>query len=304
MLDFINNLLPNFEKRRVLSQCEDLNQQLNDIILPILETSVEVIDQTGVTATGSEFGRRLEKILSRSLKSQLKSHELRNYCTIMFATSQRFFAKLTLLKHWANKVFEQRVASSGMNFKQMQVLRLIELGNFYIRYTIKALDYIVYQECEAGAVKHRDKPLTPAEIKWLEANIEVYQRLSFVYTMNDVSFNKTIEKTSELIVKEVDESQVIASGVNANPFSLNYVPVISDISFSVLEWYTDYKHKGYESNKSRLKAIQLRLQLLKQQADTGNTDPAIERQIEYYTSLVKQLEAKIHDYEKAAGVAE
>lgn len=302
MFDFFKKLIPNFDKRKLMSQCDVLQQQLDDILLPSLNTVNDIYNVNQRKQTVSPTGIKFEKDLQRAIRPQLGVLASSDYVTILLTTTTQLKSKLVILRKWVDETFAGNIDKNGINYRQLQILRMIDLGLFYVRFGLKMVDQIIYEECEIGGLAKGEKPLTPAEIKWLLKNQETFFRLCQIYTIKDIDFDKMIRATSELVVSESEE--LGPQGANTDPFRTNYVPVISWLAEGIGNVILQYQHKTYEANKTRLRVLQLRLQLLQQQQQEGNADPAIQRQIDYYTNLVKKLEQEINSYEKKAGVAD
>lgn len=303
MLDFFRKLLPNFEKRRLVSYHDNVAQTTNDIVVPGLEQLSEYRIEQGVKDLfyKSEYAMtRFHKPITKRLQGTLTSSELKEVETVLLSVTKRMSLKLSLLRGYIDKLFGNQVSTETLSFKQVEIIRLLDLMSFYNRYTMKFIHYALYEH----GVKHQTvvaNPLTPGEVKWLNDNISTYLNLCVIFAMKDTEFTDIINKTSDLeITTAEDNAQIL--GTAADPLKLGFVPVIGTTILFVQNLYLEYEVKRYESAKLRLQSVQLHLQLLKQNADNNPEDETIKRQIDYHTNRIKELEVQIKKFEEKAGV--
>ena len=303
MLDFFRKLLPNFEKRRLVNYHDTVSQTTNDVVISGLIRLVEIRNEEGVKDLlhKSDYAvTRFHKPAIKRLQGALNSSELKEVETVLISVTNHMKAKLALLREYIDKLFGNQVSSETLSFKQVEVIRLLDLMSFYNRYTMKFIHYALYEHSVKNGIK-LDNPLTPGEVKWLNENISTYLNLCVIFAMKDAQFADVINKTSDLeITAAEDNTQVL--GTNADPFKLGFMPGVGSLILFVQNLYLEYEIKQYESAKLRLQSVQLQLQLLKQKAETNQEDETIKRQIDYHTSRIKELEAVIHKFEEKAGV--
>lgn len=301
MLNFFKKLLPNFEKRRLLNQCEVLRENISSVLLPYVNQVIEFTQTTGLRETTSKTGITLQKTLRRRLDRVLQNSDKVNYATLISAVLTQLDAKVQLLYKFVDDNFNQEVSTSGINYKQLHIMRLIDLGNFFVNYTIKVLDQISYEEAQTAAIR-TENSLTPAEIKWLELNLPTYIELAAIFTEKEMDFARMIEETAQVNVVESEELAE-ASGLNTDPHKLGFMPVIGDVILFVNEQVVLYENNRYEANKTRLKVFQLRLLAMKEHYEKTQSNLSDEEKaklikgIDYWTKKIKDLEYKIKKHE-------
>lgn len=302
MLDFFRKLLPNFEKRRLVSQYDNTVQTANDIVLNVL-TAIQTQRAEGVTNVlhSSDYATtRFVKPITKRLLGQLNNTEMKEFETILIAITGRMLTKLTQLRSYIDKLFGNQISSETLTFKQVEIIRLLDLAGFYNRFTSKMIHYCLYEHSVKTGIKI-DCPLTPGEVKWLNENISAYLNLCVIFAMKDAQFVDIINKTSDLEIKEANDN-VEVLGTAADPLRLGFMPGVGSAILFVQNLYLEFEVKKYEAAKLRLQSVQLQLQLLKQKAENNPEDEAIKRQIDYQTNRIKELEATIHKFEEKAGV--
>ena len=299
MLNFFEKLLPNFEKRRLITQVEHSHQTVYDLVIPASEACVIARNELGIK-TSNATSKRFEKDASRQLLKYIKPANLTNYASIINTVAQGLGGKLNILRKLVNEDFGNQTSTKGLTFKQLEVMRLLDLSTFFSDYSMKLLTISMWEETIDKGVE-ADKPLLPGELKWLDANYFSFLNICTIFATPDKEFEKIIDGTSELVVAEV--SQDVANlGINSDPFKLGFMPVIGDIIFSIREHFLEVQNRKYEGNKLRLVSVQIQIQLIKEKLANNQDDPVLLKQLEYHTDRVKKLEADIRKYEEKAGV--
>lgn len=296
MFDFLKKLLPNFEKRRLVSQLNSLNDQIDILLLPTLVVTDESVRELELKTLFKQ-AQMLEKDANRLLRNRIPASRLTNYSGILIAVTEDVKSKLAFLRKEVDVLFDSNIATSGLSFKQAEVLRLIDLVSFYCKYSMKLIHATMQANTLDAGIKI-DSVLAKPEMKWLIEQYANFLRVCDVFTMKEEQFRKAIELTSDLIIAEVENANVL--GVSTDPLRLNAFSTPDNWILSIRLLWVEYDTKRYEANKLRLQSVQLQLALLKEKLESGQTDEAIRRQIDYYTNRVKELEYAIHKYEEKA----
>lgn len=301
MLDFFKKLLPNFDKRRLIHQHDSVKQTLADIVIPMLESFVNVRVENPKILHNSAYAKQFIKEAQRRLNRNVPASTLKEYETILTAVSTATLSKLSIIRKYIDDLFNEQVASNGLTFKQVEVIRLLDLMSFFNTYSVKLSHYAGHEDFVKTTGIKVDSPLTPAELKWLNENHKTFIDLCAIFTMKEVDFNTIIQRTSELEVTEAEGNAVVL-GTHADPMKLGFMPGVGSLILFIRENWLAYEVNKYEAAKLRLQSLQLQLQQMKQRQSENPEDAALARQIEYYNNRIKQLEVEIHKFEEKAGV--
>lgn len=300
MLDFFKKLLPNLEKRKMIGQVENVKQGVNDVLFQTTAAVIATRFELGNKPTVSTLGKQFERDAVRRFGRKLHHNETSNYAVIVESVAKRLDSKLLILRRYIDELFSNNVATSGLTFKQVEVMRLVDLGQFFVKYSMKLIHQVNWEECKANGID-LDKVLLPGEVKWLQENYQSYLSLCEIFSLPDNEFSTTINRTSDLVISEV-EQDVGVLGVTTDPLRLGFMPIVGDVIFFIRSLGLEAENKAYERNKLRLQSIQLQLQALQQKQKEGVENESLKRQIDYYSERIQSLENEIRKYEEKAGV--
>lgn len=296
MLGFFKRILPFFEKRKLMSQIDGIRQRRNDILTPALASIVEIYSAKAT----SEIGKRFERFMEKELKKIEPAINKGNFAYMVQLVNNDLGPKLDLSETYMKEMFQETTSSDALTFKQLEIIRVLDLFAFFLNYSMKTMNYLVWGELTKQGTK-TDCPITDAEIKWLQQNESTYFGICKVICLKDADFKKAIESTTELTVSESDEANTV--NVATDPLRLGFCPGVGSVILFVREQWLAYEVKKYEANKLRLQSIQLQLKLLQETQQENPEDESVKRQIDYITERVKKLEHDNHKFEEKAGVA-
>lgn len=319
MFDFIKKWLPGVsEKRRILGALNNTKTTAEQSVYPsLLMINAEAIED-GFWDEGIFEKSKLFIDLTKALKKQalgrqgwvdgqarqvdLNKHYLIDNLIIVNAG---FTQKLDLLIRHVTKEFSDKLTQEALTFKQAEILKLHDYFSFGVDYLNKLVTGFL--DDYTSIVKNGDKnTLLPGERKWLETQMGLFAQIAEIGIMKNTEFEKLLNSSSDVIISEVIDPEgnldtIATQGIETAPIS-GFMPVIGTAIYALGKWGVEREHKKYESNKARKKLTELHIEKLRQQQSGENPDPAIQKQIEYYTKLVQDLEASIYKYEEKIGV--
>lgn len=310
MLDFLKKLLPNFEQNKLYSSIDNLENNLKTNVVPIIsyykiESSPddERVNK-GILTLQSKYAQRFEKDCKRigiiqlvkpyTVKSNIGTMEILESATYQLLNQADTFRK------YVKELFNKDIDSNSLSFKQAEVLKLIDLSHFWADYTLTLFNYVIWEDLMAVGSK-TDKPVTDAKFKWLNDNYNTYLELTKIFLFPIKQLEQIINSVSDLSIVEAGDNAVLL-GVKADPLRLGFMPVVGDLILNIRLWSVQRANNIYECNKLKCQVLQLQLQALKDGHAGKEITPAVQKQINYITDRVKNLEYKIHKYEESAGV--
>nr|DAT18095.1 MAG TPA: hypothetical protein [Caudoviricetes sp.] len=300
MLDFFKKLLPNFEKRKLVGLCDNSLQYYSQILIPTIDNYNEYFISNGSKATSSPLGKRLQKDLERALSGTKLSREYRGHLGLLVkGVSTAILTKLNHLRKYVLEEFGNNVATNGISFQDLHVLRMLDLITFFFKYSNLAIHQVVQDECDAASVP-LPKSLTPAEQMWLNDNFNTYIRLATLMAEDESTFESVIKSTSELIVAETND--IGGQLNNTDPHKLGFIPIVGDLILLLGNAYVTIEHDMYERDKLHQQSVMLRLNLLKESLNGQEPTPEQLKTIQYMEERIKKLSYKIKQYEEKVGV--
>lgn len=321
MFGFLKKLFPDvFEKRELVSKIMPVITEA-----PSLEEYLLGFTQSEQDGIGFEENQQKLNKLYNALVKEFKKQGITKGSWVSNSKRQVDFSKYSLftnlstialalgekaeiLGKYIEKEFSTKIAVDGVTFKQAEVIKLTSYLRFAVDYLYKFStgcfdDYYTTQPNSPV----RRMTLLPGERKWLENEMGLFVQVVAIVISDARNFEQLLNKASDIIVAEVINGDgtvdnVATQGINTAPVS-GFMPVIGSAIYSIGKWSVERDHKKYESNKARRQLTQLHIENLRQQLNDENPDPAIIKQIEYYTKLIQDLEASIYKYEEKIGVA-
>lgn len=303
MFDWIKSLFPTMEQRRLLDMCDKQQDFLTTILLPGTFTYNETMRDLGIRASTVARAKEFEKFIASNGQVHLDRKYWNAWGFLLEGIAERLYNKLDVLRVYVKRDFQPKVVVDSLTFKQINVIRLLDLAKFWENYALKMLHQIIWEECEQNMVASPVKPLVKAQLEWLNVNKQHFFRLSSIFAQKDVDFQKTLDATSDIVISEAGAENVNLLGQSADTFRLGFMPVIGDAILAIRERNLAVENEEYEANKSRLQTLQLQLQALRiKREDQQEVSPALLKQIEYQTNRIAELEYDIRKYEEKAGV--
>lgn len=306
--DFFKKLLPNFEKRKLIDQCNMVKLGLEEVALPTAELMLTQFKEDNINLSKSKTMVRitndLKKIFSRERSQSVSSAELQNGVFLLNRCLLAIQTKEAALRQYIEENFSDVVVKDGLSFKQVHVIRLVDLMNFFIRYT---MDTFTLCQCEINeAYGIGDKvPFLRHQLEKYNNEYPNFLTLVGIFIAENKTFMDIIESTSDMIVSEVADSQlpaIAATNANIDHKRIGFMPIIGTAILQVRNMILAHQINVYERNKVLKQSIELRLLNLKQRQENGEQDPQIQRSIDALTSRLQKIDYDIEKFEKSAGV--
>lgn len=199
-------------------------------------------------------------------------------------------------------LLETSVINEGLTAKKASFIRASEVMSFISKYLIELLNAAyVYEALNLKAELQETLELSPASIKYLNANISRFSRVFSDLSVDHKTFTKLYSSIPEVILNSKTEQSIkgIYNEKQIDPFSSGFIAGFSynpiyHTRMIIAEWQTN----RYNANREKKKVLELRLLHLKMLADDKN-DAALEKEITYLQSRIDNLERKMREVEDA-----
>lgn len=301
MFEFIKRLLPSTERSRLQEQLQNIHTAMLEHVGKMAtlgaSTMVDGQGKVGKCKLTDDLFKRANN------DANLKVYNFNNIPELITLVVHNSDAKIDMLSKLISKEFTYSFSKSALTFKQLHILRLLDLMTFYTKYALRVMDYGFHQEY--GIAINQDPPLLAGEIKWLEKYADTFIRFTGVLLEKDKTFESLIESTSDYVIEEAGEAAQ-SIGIVTDPHRLGFMPVIGDVILYFREQSARRQVERYEANKNRVTRYRLQIEkyrLERQRLEQGD-DATVQKQIDqldkqitYYDKLVKKLESSIQKYE-------
>lgn len=200
------------------------------------------------------------------------------------------------------KAIPKEATAEALDYKAATLVQYAQVLSFASRYTRKLLLVVL-----ADTSAENPKATVPFKSGLAKPEIVAMQKevANFYAAMNTLAlvaknFAKSIKEIPEINVELSDyEMQKEVSGVQRlDPFQMGFFSARWNPIYHIRMAYTDWVINSYESAKADRMALEYRIQALKDSAE-GQSNPKLERAIEYHTEQLQKVNHKIHQIEES-----
>ena len=302
---FTRTFLPNFSKATVTDQIALLREELKTKTLPPYRSATE--PEVGFRGR-NPFKAKWPKLYNdkaTSEKINVRNREFPyqplNVIEIIACVLETMDGKLKYLEELTMKSFSDDIVNTQLTFLQTNLLRLVEMSEFYLVYARKFLILLIdeeYNTLNAKVGKHR--PLVKGDIKWIETHFPTFMKMTAIYAVDKENFIRAIKSMPEMTVPDSKDEYELAEKVhsdNLDPFGMRFVPYVFNPIYHIRSAILNWRHSRIEAAKTEREYLELRLQQYRMKL--GGADNAkMEQIIEATEERLKKLNVKITEMEE------
>lgn len=284
-INYLKTFLPQFSKDRI-AELGRINQSELDIyVIPSYKEA-----ESGLK--NRDFKSKTIKNFSSTFKQNVKGESGDNIVVAVRKALERVSDNNKFLSAKTDVNFESEIVIAGVTVMKANIIRLLELNSFVIRYSMRFLNYLYILETEATNADPRYvvNSLSAGEIAWVEKNF-----LDFCFAMRCVAkpekeVTKIFENIPDIVLGDSPEAVVSAIGeARVDPFNTKNVSgFTSSPIFHVRLIVAQWQANRYKEQKELKTILELRLLNLKN-VQENKPDASVEKQIEYMQSRVDRL---------------
>lgn len=292
---FLRNILPSFSRNDVLDKIHSIGQKIMKILSPSLDLANETLDESHFK---SNFSKSVAKDFRMALPANLRS-ETRPVTRFLPKAIKNAQLLLEQIEQYAGRNLTASIHIEGISYQKATVLRLIELMDFFVDYSIRHLSYVVASETNIEDYGRPDGlAFTPDELRYLENNRGIWIKMIAMLQEDPKVAMKKVADIPEIVLGDMDVASVPAlAGAAADPLHLGLIPIASNIfrwvGLRVAHWEID----RYERALQEKRVIELRLESRRQRL-AGNPDAATEAIVANYENELVLVRERIKDMER------
>jgi len=228
---------------------------------------------------------KISRAITTSSKTNIGGMILENYSNI-----ENNFKKLS---GQIDTTFKDKIDPNGTTLKQLNLLALIDLGMFFIRYTNKLM-VETSRSILANSKGKKDYIPTKYRFKFLNDNFKLYTKIFDLFALNQKEFSKQVNEAPSLLITsanvdmlagELPSKVKTALGTAPNGFIGN--PFIW--ARRVFQGTLDESYSEINDHKRYLEAT---LVAVRQEAN-GKTSPSLQKEINSIEERIKTAEFKL-----------
>ena len=288
--DFVSKLSGNIQQRDIYKSIASIMDTIadnNDIIISVDEF------MDGKTINDSNI-KKLEKDFLADLK-EAGVKNVGNFFNAIKMNHEKVMILCPVLKKLVRDNLATDNYQSAMTYDKATLIRLIELFDFSINYSLKLMHYLL--NVQSASFKDSDEKihLTAGEIKNIVTNLSNWTSvLSIVLPIKNLE--DVINKIPSIEISRDWVSGTVSDAGEKDPLKLGFVGVSYNPFYYAQRWAAEWSVEKNRADKERKRVMELRLYHLKNQYNES-PDPAMEMRINKMEVELSKIEYSIKQFE-------
>jgi len=194
----------------------------------------------------------------------------------------------------------ETISSLNIDARVATCMQLVETCSWVARYARKFVEYITILETDSSGLysNYKNEQITKGEIKFIEERYSFFlSSLEFI-SEKDFKFKKKFDEIPAVTMSNDNKADTLFSKAKMDPFRLGFIPVKYNPFFIIGKWIAEYEVDRYKEAQEDLIRTKNRIYLL-EQAQKGNTDPRVEKEIELLRIKAEKLTYRINKTEES-----
>lgn len=291
VIAYVKSLLPTYERRDVLAVLTQLQTEHADSLMPVV-AEIRSLSQ------GHQFSSKLYTRYAYALSKHVNSKQAP--MELLLQSLERIQGNFVVLEKEIRANLGVQVATAGITYDSVNVLRYLDSVAFYIRYARKFMLKVTADE--SAKLGGTPANWVRAELEFLDNNLGNFAGLFNAMYQSETELKQTFRKTSNAVVDAETADLAIRTLGNkkVDPMQLaNFSPQENWI-FSLGKMITEWQVNRYRAGKADLAALEMRLQEMRELHDSGKASPKMQRLIIDLEKRVEKIDAKISSIEEDA----
>lgn len=302
VIEHLKTMIPHIEKDQILEDLRFTESALKDAVVPSYRNAASFF-------SSEKFKSRENEKIDHQIRAIIKTTGFGRPATFLSDFAERLGTiqdNIEILVKMINHEIGRDVVTEGVSSRKVVLMRIAEKLSFVSRFAMDLLNLVYINEASELGTDARSISMSPAEMARAKACIEPLAYLIQSYSIEPKKFEKLLHESPDLMLTRNDNQDVeamyteeqldpitspLAQGFTWNP--------IYHIRMHIAEWQV----KRYKSTQEKKKVLELRLAHLQMLRESQGSNPALERQIEHYQSVVSGLDHKLRAVEDELEIA-
>lgn len=310
----IRTFLPSFSRNTVSEQIDMLRAEIKERVLPLYESCIdETTGFRGDKAFSDPSNISDNAIVMKSninFDNREFTFKPKNMVEAIYQIFSKMDAKLEYLDELITKSFGNEIVNTQLSYLQANLLRLVELSEFYVLYARRFLIKVVHHEyAHLNRTGQEDSPLVKADLVFLSDNLRNFTAMSRIWSVDKENFIRAIKGIPDITISDDAETEAQHNqvyGSKLDPLQAGFLPYflnpIYHVRNAILHW------RNYRINAARAEVEYLelniqRLQLKRNGTDNAHLDKVIAANVERMKKANTKLARLQEDYDKTYGLA-
>ena len=278
---FVDTMLPSIARNSILDHIQRIMKDLDEVVIPSLSVENNTIERTDAY-----------KFLERSIKSETTKYR-GSVIGYMKETAQRLLDGQRDLETLINKTFGKEIAKEGLDYKRAQILNMINLLEFFNRYT---LQFLLVATKEALADKYYGSEKRDKDYVLSNNNANLYGKVCLALEKKFSEYDKIMRKLDGVTIDQETRALTESNlGKEADPMETNFYTVDFNIFYLIGKVYNGLYVYFFEIKQQQALKLQQHVVKLKLKRDGASDEELVEvdKAIVYHTNRLNRLQGEI-----------
>jgi len=289
LVAYKERLLPVLKRSELLNDIDAIRNDYGKLLMPELALAEETLNK----AKDAQLVKMFDSLvrISRISRTGGAISGLKN----ALAGVEKSLDKVQdLIKH---DFGGEQIATESMTYRQIALLRYVEIARFVFEYTLRFLRYAYMVELNAAGQKNNDI-ITKNELKSLTELFESYAFSITVLAQDPSKTEKALKETPNILVDEATSDALsFTSGGKADPTRSDFISLKWNPIYKIRLFMADFQARKYRKAKEELRMFEIQ-RLRIENARKGQADPILDKQAIELTGIINELQHDINQMEK------
>lgn len=290
IIDFIKSLVGRTEKSTLQKDIENVVRELESYTIPQVAAAAEY-------SRVNPFECQFYEVFSSHLHGMLRIRGSVNPFLALGEALQVAVVNARYVKTVVDSEFQTDAIREGMSARAGILIRCTESLAFVSEYSMRVTDYLMQREIEY-VTKEEDTDLAPAQVQYIENNMDRFMHVLFDMSVEPQDFKAMIEAVPAVVVNENNLSKVstMYGAKTLDPFKNSEAMngFVGNPIYHVRMAMVAYEAKRLQNAKDRKKALELRMLHLRNMKN-NSPNPALEREIEGVQKRIDEYDRFIRE---------
>jgi len=292
LLEYVGSLAPFKERKELLNQIADLEEEYDSTVAPLLPDVRDVILSIDVQ---SQIGQKYIAAMQRSVNYR------GNFLELFFQSMETVRGNLGMVVQEIRRLFAFQFTNTNLTINRANILKYVDALSFYIRWGRKFMLFLVTQESQSRG-KAASSHWAPAEVDWVQSNMDQFIGLYPAMILSPTELKQKFNQASdaEINPETYDLATRSLGDAKMDPLRMSGFSPQQNPFLTLGKYIAEWKVARYKAAQEEHNALQHRLLELKEQLAGNPTSPVLQRQIKMYEERLSEYEFDINAAEAKA----
>ncbi len=293
IMQFVKSLIPGIERNELKEDIRITRKELSEKAIPLFNDANNYFIGAGFKS------KEAIAINADFMNAFGKNLKYKNMIDVIARSMPTIETNLGFLEGMSDSLFSEKIMTSTITYKKTVLIRASDYIGFASIYSLNLLTLIYfYENKNYDKDGYQSAEMPKVRIEKIRNNVTNFARILATYSIKPSEFEKDYKEIPD--VKIDDDFINTLESMKEKQFDKFDVPLTSQFEGNPIYHYrlmfAEWQANRYKTNKEKKKYLELRLMQLKMKAN-GETDPGLEKEIDYLESRISKLDYWLHKQE-------